>query len=50
MAAVHASVTGASRVVKTLGCVYVRPVGMQNVGKEAGRREVSGVGIRVGGI
>ena len=28
----------------------VRPVGIHNMGKEGGRREVSGVGIGTGGI
>jgi len=49
MVAVSVGVFGAVRVLKTRGWDHVRPVGMQKTGKEAGRRDVSGVGIGLGG-
>ena len=43
-------VAGRLSVLWTQGWDHVRLVGMQNVGKEVGRREVRGVGIGVGGM
>jgi len=44
---VQVSVQGEDKLLKTCLCVHVSPVGMQKVGKDVGRREVSEVGIGV---